>query len=70
MDIIYLRRGGWSWKSRRLVFVVDSSRERENINFLVLRETAAVLKEEGKGVLETFQAIVRKVLIGKSSVKA
>ena len=50
--------------------MVDSSRERENINFLVLRETAAVLKEEGKGVLETFQAIVKKVLIGKSSVKA
>ncbi len=30
-----------------LVFVVDSSKERENINFLVLRETAAVLKEQG-----------------------
>ncbi len=91
-----------------LVFVVDSQREREKINFLVLRETAAVLKEEnmnlfdipvvvqynkrdlkdampidelqpicnpwdtdyieavateGKGVLETFQKIVTKVLV-------
>ncbi len=94
-----------------LVFVVDSSKERENINFLVLRETAAVLKEqgfdlytlpvvvqynkrdvpdallveelqlicnpwgaeyveavatEGVGVLETFQAIVRKILLGRA----
>ena len=97
-----------------LVFVVDSSKEREHINFLVLRETAAVLKEqgfnlyalpvvvqynkrdlpdalpidelepvcnpwgtkyieavatEGKGVLETFQAIVKKILIEKACAK-
>lgn len=95
-----------------LVFVVDSARDRENINFLVLRETAAVLKEqgfdlyslpvvvqynkrdlpdavpieelqpvcnpwdteyveaiavEGKGVVETFHAIVKKVLLEKVS---
>jgi len=97
-----------------LVFVVDSSRERENINFLVLRETAAVLKEqgfdlyslpvvvqynkrdlpdalpieelepvcnpwgteyveavatEGKGVVETFHSIVKKILLGKALAK-
>ncbi len=97
-----------------LVFVVDSSQERENINFLVLRETAAVLKEQGfdlyslpvvvqynkrdlpdatpidelqpvcnpwdtefieavavkgEGVVETFQAIVKKVLIEKACAK-
>jgi signal recognition particle receptor subunit beta len=97
-----------------LVFVVDSSKERENINFLVLRETAAVLKEqgfdlyslpvivqynkrdlpdalpidelqpvcnpwgteyveavavEGKGVLETFQEIVKKILVEKACAK-
>ncbi len=94
-----------------LVFVADSSPEREHINFLVLRETAAVLKEqgfdlyslpvvvqynkrdlpdatpvdelqpvcnpwdtefveavaiEGKGVVETFQSIVKKILIEKA----
>lgn len=94
-----------------LVFVVDSSRERENINFLVLRETAAVLKEqgfdlyslpvvvqynkrdlpdalpveelepvcnpwgteyieavatEGKGVVETFHSILKKILLEKA----
>ncbi|MDW8096753.1 MAG: ADP-ribosylation factor-like protein [Aquificaceae bacterium] len=93
-----------------LVFVVDSSVERERVNFLVLRETAAVLKEQGEdllklpvvvqynkrdlleamdiedmqfkfnpwntdyvpavairgeGVLETFQKIVRNVLVSK-----
>ncbi|MCS7263115.1 MAG: gliding motility protein, partial [Aquificaceae bacterium] len=92
------------------VFVVDSSVERERVNFLVLRETAAVLKEQGEdllklpvvvqynkrdlleamdiedmqfkfnpwntdyvpavairgeGVLETFQKIVRNVLVSK-----
>ncbi len=96
-----------------LVFVVDSSKEREGINFLVLRETAAVLKEqgynlyslpvvvqynkrdlsdalpveelqpvcnpwgteyveavapEGIGVVETFSAIVRKILTSKLCV--
>ncbi len=95
-----------------LVFVVDSSREREQINFLALRETAAVLKEqgfdlyslpvvvqynkrdlpdampidelepicnpwgtkyieaiatEGKGVLETFQEILKKVLVNRTT---
>jgi signal recognition particle receptor subunit beta len=30
-----------------LVFVVDSHPDREKINFLVMRETAAVLKEQG-----------------------
>jgi len=97
-----------------LVFVVDSSRERENINFLVLRETAAVLKEQGYnlyalpvivqynkrdlpdalpidelqpvcnpwgteyveavapqgvGVVETFKAIVRKILTERLTVR-
>ena len=98
-----------------LVFVVDSSRERENINFLVLRETAAVLKEqgfdlyclpvvvqynkrdlpdalpidelepvcnpwgtefieaiatEGKGVVETFRAILRRILTVKACIRS
>ncbi len=93
-----------------LVFVVDSSKEREKVNFLVMRETAAVLKEQGEdlmrfpvvvqynkrdlpdamdiddlqirfnpwdtdyvpavairgeGVLETFEKIVKKVLISR-----
>ncbi len=98
-----------------LVFVVDSSRERENINFLVLRETAAVLKEqgfdlyslpvvvqynkrdlpdalpidelepvcnpwgtefieaiatEGKGIVETFHAILRRILTVKACIRS
>ena len=34
-----------------LVFVVDSSKEREKVNFLVMRETAAVLKEQGEDLM-------------------
>jgi len=41
-----------------LVFVVDSSKERERINFLVLRETAAVLKEQGEDLLN-FPVVVQ-----------
>lgn len=35
-----------------LVFVVDSQKERERVNFLTMRETAAVLKEEGRNLFE------------------
>ncbi len=41
-----------------LVFVVDSSKEREKINFLVMRETAAVLKEQGEDLLR-FPVVVQ-----------
>ncbi len=41
-----------------LVFVVDSSREREKVNFLVLRETAAVLKEQGEDLMR-FPVVVQ-----------
>ena len=41
-----------------LVFVVDSSAERERINFLVMRETAAVLKELGEDLLN-FPVVVQ-----------
>ncbi len=41
-----------------LVFVVDSSKERERINFLVMRETAAVLKEQGEDLLK-FPVVVQ-----------
>lgn len=35
-----------------LVFVVDSSAERKQINYLVMRETAAVLKEQGENLFK------------------
>mgnify|MGYP001627129671 CR=1 FL=1 len=41
-----------------LVFVVDSSKEREKINFLVMRETAAVLKEMGEDLMR-FPVVVQ-----------
>lgn len=41
-----------------LVFVVDSSKEREKVNFLVMRETAAVLKEQGENLLR-FPVVVQ-----------
>lgn len=41
-----------------LVFVVDSSKEREKVNFLVMRETAAVLKEQGENLLD-FPVVVQ-----------
>ncbi len=41
-----------------LVFVVDSSREREKVNFLVIRETAAVLKEQGEDLMR-FPVVVQ-----------
>lgn len=41
-----------------LVFVVDSDAERERANFLVLRETAAVLKERGENLF-SFPVIVQ-----------
>ncbi|SHK34715.1 GTP-binding protein [Thermocrinis minervae] len=41
-----------------LVFVVDSSRERADVNFLVLRETAAVLKELGENLMD-FPVVVQ-----------
>ncbi len=34
-----------------LVFVVDSSAQRRQVNYLVMRETAAVLKEQGEDIL-------------------
>ncbi|MEZ0360989.1 MAG: ADP-ribosylation factor-like protein [Hydrogenobacter sp.] len=41
-----------------LVFVVDSSQERKQVNFLVMRETAAVLKEQGRDLLK-FPVVVQ-----------
>lgn len=41
-----------------LVFVVDSSAERDRVNFLVLRETASVLKEQGEDLL-SFPVVVQ-----------
>jgi len=41
-----------------LVFVVDSDPQRRDINFLVLRETAAVLKEQGEDILN-FPVVVQ-----------
>ncbi|ADO46194.1 GTPase [Hydrogenobacter thermophilus TK-6] len=41
-----------------LVFVVDSSVERKEVNFLVMRETAAVLKEQGHDLLH-FPVVVQ-----------
>lgn len=41
-----------------LVFVVDSSEERKLVNFLVMRETAAVLKEIGEDLLN-FPVVVQ-----------
>jgi len=41
-----------------LVFVVDSSIERKQVNFLVLRETAAVLKEQGEDLMR-FPVVVQ-----------
>ncbi|SNZ13208.1 GTP-binding protein [Hydrogenobacter hydrogenophilus] len=41
-----------------LVFVVDSSIERKQVNFLVMRETAAVLKEQGEDLMR-FPVVVQ-----------
>jgi len=41
-----------------LVFVVDSAEERRQVNFLVMRETAAVLKEQGADLFK-FPVVVQ-----------